>query len=258
MTEPPKKKRKLPSLDAAFSAPPRVSDSPELHQGRTRSVPHAQGQWASHVYLELIPSDELRKTLEKALKLATPSPTETEEQKAAVHSLLPVSAVASKEKTVKEQPPLHLSLSRPLILQTNQRAELRAALAKLTAQTKSFSARYATFAWLENDDKTRRFLGIEIGQGYDAMKDFVALLNTSLSTLRLPPYYDNPRFHTSIAWSNHTSATSSHISSPPPFDEAQLADLERKLGKALREEELWVGQVCVKIGQQVTRYTFVG
>jgi hypothetical protein len=33
----------------------------------------------------------------------------------------------------------------------------------------SFSARYATFSWLENDDKTRRFLGIEIGQGYDAV-----------------------------------------------------------------------------------------
>jgi hypothetical protein len=32
---------------------------------------------------------------------------------------------------------------------------------------KSFSARYATFGVLENDEKTRRFLGIEIGTGYD-------------------------------------------------------------------------------------------
>jgi hypothetical protein len=82
------------------------------------------------------PSDDLRTTLEKALKFATPPPPLEDEQRA-VHSLLPTSAVESTALTTnEEQPPLHLSLSRPLILQTNQRAELRAALAQLAGETK--------------------------------------------------------------------------------------------------------------------------
>lgn len=87
------------------------------------------------------------------------------------------------------------------------------------------------------------------------MKDFVALLNAELTRMRLPPYYETPRFHTSIAWSNTTTANvDDAIGRPLLFDDAALAELEDELGKALREEDLWVGEVCVKIGKDVRRY----
>lgn len=90
----------------------------------------------------MTPSDDLRRTLEKALKLATPPPP-LDEQKTVVHPLLPTSAGGTSEEKLREQPPLHLSLSRPLILQTNQRAELRAALAKLARDTNRSAVRRA-------------------------------------------------------------------------------------------------------------------
>ena len=89
------------------------------------------------------------------------------------------------------------------------------------------------------------------------MNAFTSLLNAELAKLRQPAYYDSPRFHTSIAWTSTTSSTVSPASRLP-FDDAQLARLEEQLGKDLRDDEMWVGKVCVKIGKEVTRYVLGG
>ncbi|BGP51651.1 poly(U)-specific 3'-to-5' RNA exonuclease [Rhodotorula kratochvilovae] len=236
-SEPPKKKRKLPALDASFDEAPRRSDSPELHQGRKRAVPHQRGLWAAHVYLELEPSPGLSKILKRATADAEAAAPEGATPNASTDSAL------------------HLSLSRPLMLQTNQRADLRAAVARVAGSCAGFSARYASFAVLENDDKSRRFLGVEIGQGYDALLGLVRKLDGELATLRLPMYYPSPRFHTSLAWTTSTTASSPS----PPFSDALLEDLEQRLGKKLRlEGEVFAAEVCVKVGKDVTRYRLAG
>ncbi|GAA5821142.1 hypothetical protein JCM11251_001982 [Rhodosporidiobolus azoricus] len=260
-SEPPRKKRKLPSLDSLFEAPPRATDSPELHQGRLRTVPHERGQWASHIYLELSPSPAFRKSISRAVDQAiSASPEFT------VHSLLqpasistsrlPTPTATQETSSILSEPSqdaLHLSLSRPLILQSNQRADLRAGVAKAAKELKGFSARYATFGILENDEKTRRFLGIEIGAGYDDMRSLLRHIDAMLTSLRLPTYYPEPRFHTSLAWTSTTSACPVRVVDLP-FPDDLLSALDEQLGKKLRAEQLWVGELCVKIGKEVTRF----
>lgn len=147
---------------------------------------------------------------------------------------------------------------------------------------------------LENDERTRRFLGVEIGQGYDKLKLFVDDLNAALEKMRLPVYYDNPRFHTSLVWSTTTSASAVKDNGPPsqgsgeqvavatgeaedarplerddppipkseaedgrdtvPFSEEVIEKLEAELGRRLREDEFYVGEVCLKIGKDVKRF----
>ena len=141
--------------------------------------------------------------LSKILKKATSDAAAAAPDASTVHSLLspPAADNSSTGPSATLDPvdrssstALHLSLSRPLMLQTNQREELRTAVAKVAAassgcvhlclsrhlgamcssaethQSCSFDARYASFGVLENDDKSRRFLGVEIGHGYDQVR----------------------------------------------------------------------------------------
>lgn len=106
------------------------------------------------------PSKSLRRVLDRAYALAAnhvtittsstsatarPHETQTAPQvdlKAVqIHSLLTDRSETDKANreelrplTPIPPPPLHMSLSRPLILQTNQRSELRAGLADIAAQ----------------------------------------------------------------------------------------------------------------------------
>ncbi|GAA5844300.1 hypothetical protein JCM9279_001760 [Rhodotorula babjevae] len=259
-SEPVRKKRKLPALDASFDEPARSTDSPDLHQGRKRAVPHQRGLWAAHVFLELEPSAGLSKVLKKATAdAAAAAPADS-----IVHSLLSPPAVDNSSSAASStvdpvdhssSTALHLSLSRPLMLQTNQREELRAAVAKVAAASSGFDARYASFGVLENDDKSRRFLGVEIGHGYDQLLALVRKLDAELERLRLPTYYADPRFHTSLAWSTSTSLSSRDA----PFSTSLLDDLEARLGKKLRlEGEVFAGELCVKIGKETARHRLTG
>lgn len=52
----------LPPLPASFhdlyASSTRVSvrDDPSLHGGRKRAIPHVEGNWPTHIYLECVPS----------------------------------------------------------------------------------------------------------------------------------------------------------------------------------------------------------
>ncbi|KAK4047335.1 poly(U)-specific 3'-to-5' RNA exonuclease [Microbotryomycetes sp. JL201] len=251
-TRPAKRRKTLPKLDDSFLGQTRSADVPELHQGRSRAIAHQPGQWAAHVFVELLPDDASSQVLKNAVKDASSG---LKDSSATVHSLLDKTRPEKEGQLASEDLVLHMSLSRPLILQTNQRGDLKAAVASVANSAKQPSCCFASFGWLENDDKTRRFLGVEVGSGYQQLKALVAILDEQFVRLRLPRYYDTPRFHCSLAWTITTSnkaTPDTHL----PFDNDVIELLNSKYGSVLSHEPMTPSHLCVKVGKVVTRYPF--
>jgi hypothetical protein len=119
----------LPPLPATFhdlyASSTRVSvrDDPSLHGGRKRVIPHVEGNWPTHIYLECkccyvgsflqltrpgYPTKEDLAILDDVI-----SQIESKVSEMNIHSLLYSDLAAPL--------PLHISLSRPVVLRTEQR-----------------------------------------------------------------------------------------------------------------------------------------
>lgn len=106
---------------------PGPKDDPALHQGRIRSSPHVEGQYAAYVYvpLKLVTSGPLHSLLHKVLKRA----------KELVPILHPIGISldptygAMKTETERE---LHISLTRPIYLRAHQREEFKTTIRSIS------------------------------------------------------------------------------------------------------------------------------
>ncbi|KAL9012490.1 MAG: hypothetical protein Q9173_002749 [Seirophora scorigena] len=105
----------LPSLPDSFhdlyasTTRPSQHDDPSLHAGRQRQIAHVEGQWPTHVYIEWHPSRSETDALSNLLSCAQ----STLPPDIRLHSLL--------ESDLGAELPLHISLSRTLMLATHQR-----------------------------------------------------------------------------------------------------------------------------------------
>jgi hypothetical protein len=75
-----------------------------------------------------------------------------------------------------------------------------------------------------------------------------ALLKPTLGVLRQLDYYEDPRFHLSLAWTLSTERDSS------PFNEELLSALEEGHGLALREIKFDIDILEVCIGKKTSAW----
>jgi hypothetical protein len=132
---PPAKRKKLPVLSPNLVVPI-PQDDPALHQGRARSSPFVEGQWAAYVYIpvRLDVSSRLNGVLASALQAA----------QSQVPSLHPIGIPPSRQYTSSLLEPrrgneeLHISLSRPIYLRSHQREDLKQAVRTLASRTSPY------------------------------------------------------------------------------------------------------------------------
>ncbi|KAJ5766266.1 uncharacterized protein N7511_003882 [Penicillium nucicola] len=252
----------LPPLPAAFhdlyasSTRVSVQDDPSLHGGRKRAIPHVEGNWPTHLYLEWYPAKE---ELSLLAELVAHAETSLNQNAPTVHSLL--------HSDLHAQLPLHISLSRPVVLRTEQRAPFTELLQKAIhdSHISPFEVLPDSLGWASNYDKTRWFLVLRVKKpAHDCLNALLNLSNSALARFDQPPLYAVsshmrnlkhalPRgengaslsedysdcFHISLAWS---------LSGPSESDRQRVASIDLK---ALQARTIAFDSVKAKMGNNV-------
>ncbi|CAG8037323.1 unnamed protein product [Penicillium olsonii] len=253
----------LPPLPAAFhdlyASTTRVSvqDDPSLHGGRKRVIPHVEGNWPTHLYLEWYPVKEDLSLLASLIPRSVTTPDDSSTQ---VHSLL--------HSDLGAQLPLHISLSRPVVLRTEQRTSFTEKLQNSIKESHipPFKTRPNVLYWASNYEKTRWFLVFSVQRPLqNHLNRLLKLSNDALGQFDQPPLYAGSRahgqqqqassidedndtntgdfsgcFHISLAWS---------LSEPSSRDRDRLARIDLQ---ALRDIQIGFDSMKAKIGNNVT------
>ncbi|KAF8606819.1 hypothetical protein BDV93DRAFT_327465 [Ceratobasidium sp. AG-I] len=257
---------------------PAPVDDPSKHQGRTRSIPYVEGQFVAHVYIPIKLEGELLLMLREVIQSAQAA-------NPAWYSLLDPTLNTETEQ-LPSKCSAHLSLSRPVALRAHQRDDFRKEVRKITLKNSQFSASFSQLTVLTNDEKTRSFLCVEAGAGHQQLKELSDSLTSHLASLRQLPYYAQPRFHISIAWTLTPAPISLSSKTPPdpnssvdvptnmskdtlqpPTDEtdtflAALDPLAKQLQQTFSSRLLALGKfdarsLEVKIGKEIHKWSFL-
>ncbi|KAL5524575.1 USB1 [Sanghuangporus sanghuang] len=248
--------RKLPKLSPLLSVPVPV-DNPTLHQGRVRTSPHVEGQFAAFVYVPvpLKKNTPLRQLLGKSVNHAK------DIEPALVCDWLDSPGTHT----------LHISLTRPIYLRNYQREELKRVVKAAARVVCPFTASFSKFTTFENDEHTRAFLGIEVGAGHRELEMLSKTVEPILRSLHQKGFYSEPRFHASVAWAllattgvrlqDEASTLSVPADTLPrvisSFPPQLLSDMESHFGKTLSSSKTGVfdvDSICVKIGKEISSW----
>ncbi|CAG0914503.1 unnamed protein product [Notodromas monacha] len=149
-------------------------DSPDDHDGRLRSFPHEEGNWATHIYVPIDVSlvmDSLLQVLGEGQDLRT----------------FPLSD-------------LHISLSRTVSIRHHWIPDFEGRLRKVCDNSRKFAVSFSGVDVFVNDERTRTFLSLMVDCGFEQCSKLVGEVDDLFRSFDLPAFYSEQRFHASFAW----------------------------------------------------------
>ncbi|KAI9208009.1 uncharacterized protein BJ171DRAFT_492349 [Polychytrium aggregatum] len=194
------------------------------HQGRIRSVPHIEGNWATHVFISVTPTDDLQLDIDAINTHASNRCGQ------AYHQF---------------ELPLHISLSRAVYLKVFQIPQFARLLGQSMNRHPRFKVGFNGISHYQNDDKTRSFLALDVGVGKYELGLLTQDVDAALRQFQQPVFYEPPRFHASIGWS---------LGSEPSAVSPALATSLRSWSRTLCRCSFVVGQIECTIGNKSFRW----
>ena len=224
-------------------------DDPSLHSGRQRLIPHVEGNWPSHIYIECKPhfmpfsegylnsygwqsgGHPQKEETERLLKLLADI-NHGSQSTTPVHSLI--------RSELGENLPLHISLSRPINLATHQR---QAFTDRLISDMSRFNVRpYVIFSrlpifftqnwrwagsfdvstneldWVSNNEKSRWFLVMRIKKPpNNELNRLLQSANDAVTAFGQPPLYAQPESQPSVPTQGFATKARHSRHSKPKF-----------------------------------------
>jgi hypothetical protein len=161
--------------------------------------------------------------------------------------------------------PLHVSLSRPLVLKTEQKDDFFISLkdAISSSGARAFETSFEQLQWHPNEDRTRWFLVLRVADEDDALLKLLRTCNSVAVKYGQPKLYEDDdahgggkqtamrksniseKFHISIAWSLEEPPSSGRLF------EGETACDTMELPAAIHSLRVPFGEVKVRIGQDV-------
>lgn len=231
-----------------------TADLPSLHQGRRRIIPHKDGNWPSHIYLEWHPSSSQHQLLQSLL---------TALARELDHLLTGHGLAGFLTSDLGAPLPLHVSLSRPFVLRTDEKDAFLDRLIQDAARchVSVFALACDDLAWHRSPDSERSFLVLRVRGPSGTNDELSALLracNRLVASCGQPQLYTpkdpgqqernhaSDAFHISLAWSftaptAELSRKTAEVFARPEFRDAILSRIS-----------IPVEGVKVKIGNVVT------
>lgn len=174
-----KRKLQLPQViaDVKKFANEKVQDENILSNGKIRTFPHERGNWASIVYIAIPDTASVHKLSGNLLQHLN---------------------LISKFHSCED---LHVSLSKTFILRFHWIKEFISTVQAKFRDEPSFRLEFDCINIYTNEGKTRTFIGIGVSHYLNEhLRSIVRSVDSALEELRLPVFYENPSFHTSILW----------------------------------------------------------
>ncbi|KAJ3066004.1 poly(U)-specific 3'-to-5' RNA exonuclease, partial [Podochytrium sp. JEL0797] len=175
-TSAPAPKKRLPppilpdSLTNRYKAKVESDLSAKAGGKRIEFVP---GNWATVVYISVIPTDDLESTIETSISTARSGGYPT-----------------FRRVETMQDGGLHISLSRTIFLKEFQIQSFVKALKDRLEEKSSFGISFSKFNTYLNEDFSKTFLSMDVGSGFSELESLTMQVDSALKAFSQPSFYE--------------------------------------------------------------------